>query len=514
MAKKALRVSVPILCLVFGCALAPGFAFGQNRVDSKEALAHVVTRVDPERPRAAVEAKVGGKVYADVIVRTDGRVESVEILAGAEMLRAPTAAALKQWTFKPFLEGNRPARIITLIEVPFPDPIRDEEQRIYESYRSTEYKCRRELESSPRTAPATCEEAVRAASQLPPERRLERSEVYTLHGQSFLVNRRFEEALKAFEQALAFRRGDAGPDDEGMASLFEIVAVTHVAKGDSRKADEAFAAAVKSYEGAIARTRTLQQAYTTRLRATLLRYSDYKRAIGEPLAADALKAKADALPKPTPPVDNVSAMRVIDGVRCMGPYVAYFTGDDIRQIRALMPKGAPPLWLIMSLGQYSNNAWRIDAYLEPDRTISGVRLGRVAGLSAALPAKDVLTGAKSWKQDVRITAYAQTPLAGSDPRDVASERHPNRPALITPMGDLAMLTDEEIMSVLTFVRSSAVKSSSAPRLSTDVQPWVISDITKWSSGEVHVYLVEPLGRRTQLIRLVRNGVSWTIRELR
>lgn len=337
--------------------------------------------------------------------------------------------------------------------------------------------------------------------------------MYSMHGQSLLTNGRFDEALKAFDQALVFRRGQAGLDDEGMASLFEIVAVTQAAKGDSQKADEAFAAAVKSYEGAIARTPAFKEQYTVRLQATLLRYSNYKRVIGQPAAADALKAKVDGLPKPTARPENVSTMRVIDGVRCTGPYANYFTQDDIRQIRAIMPKGAPPLWLVISVGQYSGNTWRADAYLEPDRTTSEVRMGRVAGISTVLSAENVLTGPKMWKQDVRIMAYVQTPLKGSDPLDVASEWHPNRPAESSAMGDLPLLTDEEVMSVLTFVRGRAVKAGSTPRLSTDVQPWLISRITRWSPTEVWVSLVEPTGRREQTIRLLRDGASWTIREL-
>jgi hypothetical protein len=507
MPHKTFRVCVTVLSFLICSALAIGSAAAQDRVDSKEALTHVVKRVDPERPPAAVAAKVGGKVYADVVVRNDGTVESVEILSGAEMLRASTVAALKQWTFKPFLKGNSPVRIITLIEIPYPDPIHDEEQQIYENYRSTQYKCRSAIESSPRSAPATCEEAVRAAIQLPAERRLERSEVFSMSAQSLIINSRFDEALQALDQAMVFRQGSAGPDDEGVASLLEIFAVTYAGKGDFRRADESFAAAVKSYEGAITTTPSFRQEYTARLQKTLSRYSAFKRAIGEPLAADALKAKADQLPNLAEAPDNGPAVRVIDGVRCMGPNIDSLTDDDIREIRKIMPKGAPPLWLLISLGQYSNNAWRLDAFLEPDRATSYVRFGRVAGVSAALPAKDVLTATKTWKQDIRITAYVQSPVAGSDPNEVTSEHHPNLPAMITPMGDLEMLTDTEIMSILTFVRSRAVPSGTLPRLSTDIQPWIFSDIIKWSSGEIEVQLVEPLGQRRQSVRLFRDGAS-------
>jgi hypothetical protein len=97
-----------------------------------------------------------------------------------------------------------------------------------------------------------------------------------------------------------------------------------------------------------------------------------------------------------------------------------------------------------------------------------------------------------------------------------SERDPNRPIEIIPMADLDIPSDDEILSIVRFIRGNALKTSTAtpPRLSTDIQPWTLTHITRWSSGDTDVWLMDPNAGRGQSVKLRRNGDSWTILELR
>jgi hypothetical protein len=57
-------------------ASEPGI-HAQSRIETREALTHVTSRVEPTVPPEATAAKVGGRIYADVVVRANGTVESV-----------------------------------------------------------------------------------------------------------------------------------------------------------------------------------------------------------------------------------------------------------------------------------------------------------------------------------------------------------------------------------------------------------------------------------------------------
>jgi TonB family protein len=95
----------------------------------KEALRHLVKAVAPVTPPGAPTSGTGGIVLAEIVVRVNGAVESVRILDGYAALHQAAIDAVKQWTFRPFLQNGKPARVLALVEVRFPDPKREQEQR-------------------------------------------------------------------------------------------------------------------------------------------------------------------------------------------------------------------------------------------------------------------------------------------------------------------------------------------------------------------------------------------------
>jgi hypothetical protein len=514
--KSRFAFVVRLTCLLF--TITP-ILHSQNRVETREALTHVVKRVEPVLPQEAVAARVGGTVYADVIIRADGTVESVEILAGAEMLRATVANAIKQWTFRPFLENGKAARIITLIEIPFVDPAREEEKRIYEGYRTSEYQCRRQMESEPKTSISPCQSVVEFSKQLPQERQLERSSALTLLGEAFFINQLYRDALTQLELALATRQKKSGLNDEGTASLFEMVGITHFALGDFAKADETMAASVRSYEGAIQQLPTFAASYTPRLQTTLRHYADMKKAAGDLAGAEALMKKADAMRLPAPPpLPSVSEARTMDGIRLIGPAVS-LTEEDLKKIRALMPSGAPPIWLIIGqpVGMYRPLSWDVQVYLDPDSTSPALRTGRLITLSTQLPAADALSASKTWTQRLVTGKWAHLPLPGRDVRDVQNEKDRNRPVELVEFGGGPKFEDREISRVLAFVRSKAASTPAAserPRLATDIQPWPVASLSKWSSVEIEAYLLNPATRGGQSVRIKLSGDEISVSEMR
>ena len=141
------------------------------RVPTEQALGSVVKRVDPVAPAIAVAAKVGGPVAADVVIRADGTVESVTVIAGPVLLHQATIDALRQWTFKSILVRGKPTRVVTFIEVRFPDLARDEARATYDAYASAVNQCQRHMESSSApVAEKACAQAADRADKLSPDR--------------------------------------------------------------------------------------------------------------------------------------------------------------------------------------------------------------------------------------------------------------------------------------------------------------------------------------------------------
>ena len=123
---------LPALVLISTVATlpqAPNLAAASVRIDTAEALAQIVKRVDPVWPPGAAAAQIGGAVTVDIIVGLTGTVESATALVGAQPLRAAAIAAVKRWTFKPFVRNGKPVRVRVLIPVQFPDPKGDAEHR-------------------------------------------------------------------------------------------------------------------------------------------------------------------------------------------------------------------------------------------------------------------------------------------------------------------------------------------------------------------------------------------------
>lgn len=78
------------------------------KVTAKEIQQHIDHKVFPSYPQKAKAAHIQGAVLFDLRIGATGKIESIEIVSGPEMLRQAAADCLKQWTFHPFIRDGIP----------------------------------------------------------------------------------------------------------------------------------------------------------------------------------------------------------------------------------------------------------------------------------------------------------------------------------------------------------------------------------------------------------------------
>jgi TonB family protein len=490
------------------------------RVETKTALEQVVHKAEPVWPREAAEAKLGGAVIADVLVDRKGAVSSVTILAGHDVLHAPAVAALRQWRFKPFVRGGKPVPVQVILEVTFPDPIKDEERRVFETHRAASYECRRQLEAAPQSAERACAEAVRRADALPLDRVPERSHAAGDLAHALMAAGRLREAIAQMERALVLRAKSLTPPDTpaadaGTADASQILAVLHHRLGDRDKADSLFSTAVAIYDEALKASPEMRAMYEPLLKIALERHAALKREIGDETAASALEARRRALNPPEPvglPTAKTMSTRTVGTLRIEEPADSRLGEDDLRQIRALIAREGKGrgMWLLQSDGpqpQYKDRCWwAVDAYLEPDVSTTTFRRGRIEMLlTTSCPSSDV-TVRRRWEVAKTESSYVQVATSGGSP---ASEP----PIRLQAYANRSSKSTDDVLSIVAFVRSNA-HASETSRLLSDIQPWRITEIHDFDDGQVRVRLEDPTSvDRGQIVVLRRSDTGWVIVEM-
>jgi len=82
----------------------------------------LVTRVDPVYPPIAHAGRVEGTVAMQAVIAKDGHVKELRIVSGPPMLQQAALDAVKQWVFKPALQGGVPVEAMTTVNVQFQIP--------------------------------------------------------------------------------------------------------------------------------------------------------------------------------------------------------------------------------------------------------------------------------------------------------------------------------------------------------------------------------------------------------
>lgn len=78
-----------------------------------------VIKTPPEYSGVAKQMRVTGRVEIEVVVETDGTMESIKAISGNPLLTAPSIAAVKKWKFNPILVNGEAVKAITTLAFDF-----------------------------------------------------------------------------------------------------------------------------------------------------------------------------------------------------------------------------------------------------------------------------------------------------------------------------------------------------------------------------------------------------------
>jgi TonB family protein len=262
-------------------------------VSTAEAISHVIQRTNPKTPAIAAVAKVGGTVKVHIVVSTSGDVSSAAAVSGAPLLLQAATDAVKQWKFRPFLNGETPVPVATDIDVDFPGGSSESESIVRENYFRAEAECRSLSKSAQyEDAEQKCREAAEISLKLPTEAVLERSSAISLLANSLFLQHRFAESLPYYSRALELDEGYLKSNDADLATDYENVGRAYAASGSLSWADASYAVALSTFRAAIRNLPSMSDNYSRRLKRALSEYAQIKDAEGQAGAASALRQQA------------------------------------------------------------------------------------------------------------------------------------------------------------------------------------------------------------------------------
>ena len=262
-------------------------------VPTTEAMSHVIQRVDPKPPPIATVTKVGGPVKVHIVISASGVVATASAVSGAPLLFQAATDAVKQWKFRPFVNGKTPITVTTDIEVDFPGGLSESQSAVNQKYFGAEDGCRNLIQATKfAEAETKCREAVEISNQLPKDAVLERSGALSLLANDILSQRRFAESVPFYEQALELDQRYRKADDADLASEYENLGRAVALTGDLSKADQLYALAVSTFKMAIKDLPSMTEHYSRRLQRILNEYAEIKDAEQQKDAASDLRRQA------------------------------------------------------------------------------------------------------------------------------------------------------------------------------------------------------------------------------
>jgi protein TonB len=81
-------------------------------------------KIDPKYPPTLITEHVEGEVILYAILRSDGSVDSIQLVRGIdEQLDANAMNALSQWKFRPASKQGAPVELEAIVHIPFHAPV-------------------------------------------------------------------------------------------------------------------------------------------------------------------------------------------------------------------------------------------------------------------------------------------------------------------------------------------------------------------------------------------------------
>ena len=79
----------------------------------------LVSKVAPDYPADAKQARIQGTVVMRMIVDKEGNVANIELISGHSLLAPAAIDAVRLWKYRPYLLNGTPVEVETLVQVSF-----------------------------------------------------------------------------------------------------------------------------------------------------------------------------------------------------------------------------------------------------------------------------------------------------------------------------------------------------------------------------------------------------------
>ena len=89
------------------------------RIGAAVAEANLISRVEPEYPALAKQARIQGTVEFTATIGKDGTIQNLQLVRGHPLLVNPAKEAVLQWKYRPTLLNGNPTTVIAPIQVTF-----------------------------------------------------------------------------------------------------------------------------------------------------------------------------------------------------------------------------------------------------------------------------------------------------------------------------------------------------------------------------------------------------------
>ncbi len=263
---------------------------------------HILKKIAPQYPEVAKSARLQGTVLLKVAISPEGKISHVGVVSGHPMLVTAAISAVKQWEYKPFMVDDHAAAVSTMVEIPFSLGISEaeykKEQESADAYFQQENKCRQQLNQNQYSAAEeSCKSLSDLVEKLPVSRRMERVTAYQYLGHSFFVEKRFSDALAAYQHELKIAEEFLGPTDAELGYAYRDVARAFHGTGELHQARSYYDRAEITLEQAQEHIGSafLKNKYAATIKAVLQEKAILLRRIGDELAATAADQKASSI---------------------------------------------------------------------------------------------------------------------------------------------------------------------------------------------------------------------------
>lgn len=273
--RKAIFFSM--IFFVFGL----GQAFPQVRLKPEEAEKLIIEKTEPTYPEFAKMLKLQERVKVEIMVSKTGQVTSSKLLSSNTIFKEAALDAAKKRKYIPHTVAGKAVPFVTTVEFFFslgiPEDEYERDKKISQEFFKEEDKCRDLLRGqSWKEAETTCKAAVRLADQFTNGRELEKSSAYQHLGHALMGQKRYQEALDHYFQALDFVRTTRTEKDADLGRLHGDIAIAYHLLGNLDKARESYSRAEKilqlayqSMDDVADEMKTVKQGYMKSLKALL-----------------------------------------------------------------------------------------------------------------------------------------------------------------------------------------------------------------------------------------------------